>query len=54
MAIPMDTSSRTALGYYFLWFCMGGIQFPTGVCVCVCVCVAGPVCKGVRVSVCKV
>ena len=29
MVIPMDTSSRTLLGHYFLWFCMNGIQFPT-------------------------
>ena len=51
MVIPMDTSSRTLLGHYFLWFCMNGIQFPmdhsvdpfqSSVCVCVsklCVCV---------------
>ena len=40
----MDTSTWTALGRYFLWFCMKGIQFPTdhfvdpfqsSVCVCV-------------------
>ena len=29
MVVPMDTSSRTPLGHYFLWFCMNGIQFPT-------------------------
>ena len=48
MVIPVDTSSRTPLGHYFLWFCMNGIQFPTDhsvdpfqscVCVCGCACV---------------
>ena len=47
MVIPMDTSSRTPLDHYFLWFCMNGIQFPTdhfvdpfqsSVCACACAC----------------
>ena len=29
MVFPMDTSPRTPLDHYFLWFCMHGIQFPT-------------------------
>ena len=43
MVIPMNISSRTPLGYKFLWFCMNGIQFrmdhfvdlfQSSVCVC--------------------